>query len=523
MSARQARGSAAQDTASALSPDYAQAHGCAWVEFTQPDDPASTRVLASVAGQPAVAIDGTAGLDRRVLWWTNLTQAQAWMLGRWQNIKPADLLCVPLPVLLSDHGQDHDAASVALWSETLARMGGWLSEESAGAGAPPWDWGDGSLSDALAHRWGWAGEPASARREDPMQPILAAAWAATIRQPPPRHPEAYRRVSFGLPRVSHVNALWRERVPQGDFAPVPPALFPKDLDQRMAWVTEQRRPTLVRIVAVHWKPGQEATGRVWMGLRDRKFPSAEPDPVWVTGEEAASLARFARLELDMPHQAGFWTHMAPPVAWLDEALKAPLGQYSLTLGLLGFSAWRAAAGPSRQPKSRARQAVTAQSIWQRAADRRECFEAALPLLRRGVQVVEYGHGRVDVALPESLPEGEVLDLARAFKEAGFILPRLMAARLPLDSSAEYDNPVDVAHWVLRAGAAQAAWDIDRLVATWLGPAAEVKAVLHAALTGLMAMDTAEVPHWKAWWTESLRAQLQLTTERLRAAAARRRG
>jgi hypothetical protein len=480
-------------------------------------------IWAAVGGEPAQRVHGAQELDPGVLWWTNLTRAQTYMLGRWGGLKDTAFLGPQWTALLDERGQHGDAASVALWSETLARLAEWLSEWTRQTtGQTPWQWGDGNLADALADRWGWAQVLTDAPKP---QPVLDAAYQESITNVPLGGMAQWaglHRITLALPRTAHIERLWRERVPAGDFLPVPPALFPRSIEGRIVWLREQRQPLLVRVDRIEWHPGQDEVGRTWLGLRGRRFYSAEPEPMWMTGDEAQLLARWAKFEIEMAYQAEHWVYESPPTIWTNDALESPLGRHAPMLGLLGHAAWQAVASPTRDPQRRTRAAVTPRAIWQRAADRRMCFDAALPLIAQGIPLVSYGQGCIEVALDPHLPGEAVARLARQVRDAGFVLPRALAQALPLEASASHENPVDVAHWLARVGDPAIPWDLDRIVAPWLGPSGEVREVLNSAGIRLTRLPVNDVnPAWATWWRESVRAQLVHATARLKAAAGRR--
>jgi len=510
-----------QTPQAALNPRYARQHGCAWFDVEPGGDLNKAGIWAAVGGEPARRLYGIKDLDPQVLWWTNLNVAQTWMVGRLDRIKNTSLLGPSWTALLAEHGQEGDAASVALWSETFARMAEWLSEWARVADqGQPWAWGQGVLAETLADRWGWAVNPDQAPQP---QPILDAAYQESVEFLPIGGNQQWsgrNYVTLSLPRTRHAQHMWAERVPApGEhFTHVSPVLIPKSIDGALRWLQAQRQPMLVRVDHLDFLPGMAEIGRVWVGQRGRRFPAALPEPIWLTGEEAMDLSQLARFEIEAAYEAQHWHSERGPSAWTDDALDTPLGLHSTMLGLLGQSAWQAAATPTRAPQGRQRRAVTARAVWHRAADRRACFAAARRLIERGIPVARHGQGQVVIAMDPSWP---IRDVAAQVQAAGLVLPRVLAQALPMGAGADADNPLDVAHWMARAGGLQAPWDLDRIIAPWLGKANEVLPLLRKAAGRLDAMDLSEVPQWSTWWRTSLRSQVAHTSERIKAAVQRR--
>ena len=505
----------------ALNPRYARLHGCAWFDVEPGGDLTKAGIWASVGGEPARRVHGIQSLDRHVLWWTNLTRPQVWKMGRLERIKDENFLGPAWGTLLAEHSQDGDAQSVALWSETMARLAEWLSEwVHQHEPTQPWEWGEGILAETLAERWGWATSPEQAPQP---QPILNAAYLESVEYLPPGGIQQWagrRYVTLSLPRVTHVGQMWLERspAPGEHFKRVPDALLPRGIDAGLRWLQAQRQPLLVRIDHVDFMAGMTELGRVWMGQRGRRFPAALMEPVWMTSEEALSLSEFARFEIESVYEGQHWHQETGPQVWTEEALKSPLGVHSTMLGLLGHAAWQASASPTRSSHGRQRWAVTPRAVWQRAADRRACFEAARHLVDRGIPVAGYGQGQVVIAMD---PAMDPVALAKTVRSAGLVLPRMLAQVLPLSSDASSENPLDVAHWLARVGDVQIPWDLDRLVSPWLGSASEVRNLLRDAANRLDALDMRETPNWVDWWRPALRAQVALTSERLQASVRRR--
>lgn len=503
----------------ALSPRFARQHGCAWFDIEPGADLRTAGIWVSRGGEPFERVHGVSALDPGVVWWSNLTLAQTWMVGRLAQIKDSSWLGMAWPDLLSEQGQRPDGAVVELWSETYARLAEWVSELARVLQPDrPWAWGEGRLEDVLANRWNWFVPRDRASRP---QPVLNAAWVDRVEHVPPGGPQQWsgrRRVVLGLPRAVHARQVWSSRIPAGAWTLVEEGDWPRVPEERLRWLQAQRQPLLIRVDRVEWSAGQDELGRTWLGLRGRRYAADIPEPIWMTGDEALDLARWGRFEIESAYQAERWEYGSLP-EWLEGELNdSPLGETSLMLGLVAQATWQAASSPTRDPQQRTSGATEASMVWRRAADRRACFEAAQRLLARGIPVMNHGQGQVTIAADAHMPLPE---LAEAIKGAGLVLPRALALQLPLQESMASDNPLDVLHWLARSGEVNALWDVDRLVAPWLGPGTEITQLLNNAARRLARIDSSSCPALGTWWRQALPAQLTRAAERLRSAAHRR--
>lgn len=496
---------------------YARRHGCAWFE---PDsqgrrDPNVASGWWAVGGEPAQRFSSWRDLPDRVTWWTNLGRAESWALGRWSSFKEGGLFGPDWPGLMTDSGHgasdDEVAAAVSAWSEIFARCAEWLAEwASVHDPENPWDWGEGNLADVLAPKLGWvASEP-----ED-LQPILQVAYQEVVDQEMPSNLLAgRRRVVLAFPRIEHIQKIWSTRFPKGKWTPIKE--WPRLPEDRLAWVRGQDRPVLARVVSMAWRAGQESPGMLWMGLRGRRFPASEVEPLWLTGEEAAMLGTFAELTMDEGFLGQGWDTLEMPPGWPLSA-DEPLIGLSWSQALLSVSAWNAAASPTRDPSRRRRSWFTSRAVWWRAADRARCFRSAWQLQKDGWTVLRYGQGQVVLLID---PADAVPPLADAIARAGLLMPALISKLAPITAQASHQDTVQVDRWLKQTGDALALLDIDRLVAPWAGSAAEVRGVLEPAAQRLMGLSPVPNAEWRTWWDAALRKQARRSVDKLKEQAKR---
>ena len=85
---------------------YAQRHGCAWFEADAQGrrDPDKVSGWWAVGGEDAQRFSSWRDLPADVVWWTNLSRAEAWALGRWSTFKEGSLFGPDWPALMTESG-----------------------------------------------------------------------------------------------------------------------------------------------------------------------------------------------------------------------------------------------------------------------------------------------------------------------------------------------------------------------------------------------------------------------------------
>ena len=505
---------AAPSVLAEFDPEFAKHHGCAWFVFggDRMRDPNQAGGWASIGGLPAFAFKSWKELPGDVTFWTNLSKAEAWTLGRWSRFKENTMFGVDWTGWLAEQGTlsaETLPDLVAGISETFARTAYSLSLWCQGrAETAPWSFGEGTLADALAERLGMGGE------EPSPQPILQAAYRDIVQMMvPPQELSGKRKLVVSLPRYQHGQALGLARVPvSGQWSLLDMGAFPGSPHHAARWLADQTRPLLVKIGEPFWRPDEVERGVFWMGNRGRRFAGAEFEPVWLTGEEALDLARFAEFQLLTVYAGAGWEPYVPSDPF-DLSLRAsPLAPWANSAQLRAASAWRALASPVRTTARRNKAFVSERSLWMRQVDRRLCFDAAFALERAGFRVLAYGEGQATVLLD---PAGDPLQWGRALKAAGWCLPMGLARVLPLSSSESFEDFISVDHWIKRAGGTVSRWNIDRIVAPWASGSGSVRAVMQKAAKDLLDLDTSEVPEWKKPWTDQLQEQARRSVDRLK--------
>ncbi len=498
--------------ASALRPRYATSHGCAWLEIPPAANPRASKVIASVAGLPSKSFSSLDDLDPGVTWWTSLTKAQIWMLGTAPSLRHDSLLGVPWSLLLAEHGQRPDADSVAYWSEAFARAAERLSALTSMDGHGVWSWGHGTLAEAIYDVLQNHDQLQDVSKD--MQPVFTSSHLETLRlsEPARYRGSGMRRVVLSLPRLEHALEISTAPVPRGPFVFLSDSEWPRQYSGRLEWLAAQAIPTLVRLVDVEPLDGMRDAMDLHFGLRGRKFPSALPDPVWLTAEEARSLACMARFSLVGAAQGRSWSR-PPENSWLLSLAADPMSHLSPVVGLLGMGCLEASLlGPRHLGHSS--RTITASAIWKAAASRNRCATAAAAMAACGITVSSYGNGRVEVLLARG---DDLTAFATAVRSSGLVLPCELARRLPLPPDASAQDAVSLRHWLYATGGSDALRHVDRLVAPWLGPAVEVRALLMESASALIKLPSPDTK-WRDCWADMLRAQVPMVTSRLKAAA-----
>lgn len=487
------------DVIESFKPDFARKHGCAWFVWEDDEhDPNKTGGWASIGGEVAFQFTRVKDLPKDVVWWTNLTKPQAWTLGRWAHFKHGGFLGPEWLTLMSEWGFPHDLEqfkkSCSLWSETLARLSEWLSRFATRSGQdnaplPHWAWGDGDFCEALAERLSW---------QQPVSSHHVALSQAYLEQVPQEWPHnalnGKRKLALVLPRRPHAKKVYNARFPKGPFEEVLPAELPQDKDKRWMWVAKATRPLLVRIDEISFKPNQEKTGSLWWGRRGQRFSGSMMEPVWLTGEEALEMCQWIDAYPEAILQGQSWDSMPEVPLWVSMEEDA-LWDNSIVTGLLSEILWRAAATPVRTATKRIKSGVSPQMIWLRATDKKECFRLAHALQDKGLIVLSYGEGVVNVAFDPKVTL--VSDWEDILDKTLIRAPLTIAPSLSVPDGFSSKS---VDRWLKKQGSLEEFVMLDRLLVPWLGPQKSLlKGVLEQAmraLANLKAPSTEFATTWK---------------------------
>ncbi len=500
----------------AFRPDFARKHGCAW--FVWPADgqhqPDRTGGWASIAGEPAFEFHRPQDLPKSITWWTNLSKAEAWSLGKWQHIKHAGFLGPQWLTLMSEWGfpatADDVKKSCAAWSEVFARLAHWLSqwassEQSDPDPTPPWSWGDGDFHEALAHRLGWT-QPAVNQQP---HPVFADALLPQVEVPVPAYNlRGMRKLSLPRPYASHARAILSSRYPLGAFKPPANGVVPRDNDAIWAWLATSNHPILVRFDEITWRTGCETQAALWWGLRGKRFAPTVMDPVWLTAEEALDMHAYIDANptaflVAEGWQTGDYQDVRFPLesqGWIHEL--------SIIEGFLLSALWQAAASTPRYSARRQQAPATARAVWYRATDRRLLFKDALAMASSGFQVLSYGQGQVTVLFDpdKTFP----VDWCPALANTGLAVPTNLSESVEQSAILSADSAL---LWIKQKQGLIAALNVDRLVWPWLSHEnqGQLKPVMEAALKDLVAIP-APNQEWANTWRNDLIKQAKLSVK-----------
>lgn len=501
------------NTSSLFHPDFASTHGCAWFE------PSATGVRnlaqcggwASIAGLPAKRFSSWKELSTEVVWWTNLTREEAWQTVRFDKIREGGLFGPDWSGWLAERASPEELASVPLVcagvSETFARAGCWLAAWTRRLEqARPWAWEDGSMPDLLADRLGWRSEVSVG-----PQRVFEEAYLEEVNQRLPAQSLAgFRKLILSFPRRQHAAWLFKQRHPVGEWECLEEKAWPRNPDKIPYWLTEENKPLLVKVNEISWHVQDDQFSLLWLGSRGTRFAGAEREAIWMTGEEARVLSRHAQFAIEGVYRAEGWGNTPQPEGFDLDGVDNPLVDLALSQELLAASLWRAASSPTRESGNRRRDDFSPRAIWWRAADRQRCFEAARQLVVAGYRISSHGSGQVAVVFD---PETDPSKLAQTIKNAGLLLPGLLARSLPIAEDAVPENSLIIDHWLKRESSLEGRLDIDRLVAPWLGPN-QVKPILQEAASRLITLPSPN-PTWSKEWSARLQAQARKSVDRLK--------
>ena len=96
------------------------------------------------------------------------------------------------------------------------------------------------------------------------------------------------------------------------------------------------------------------------------------------------------------------------------------------------------------------------------------------------------------------------------------MPAMLAKIAPLPATADHGEVAHLDRWLKQQGGVASLIDVDRLVAPWPGPAAQVKAVLEPAVKRLDQLASPPNEAWGVWWKNALRQQARKSVDRIKA-------
>lgn len=513
----------------------ANKHGCIWFEDNPenkgPRDPNKMGGWACVGGAEPFHFEKVADLPLDIIWWTNLSKSENWSFGKLKRFKESAVFGIDLISLISENGSINDkrSATVKYWSEIFARAADWLSRWAEKNHDTPWDWGEGSLADAMRRKLLPADETENMLIENALSKGYIENIVCEVKS---QKLEGKRQIVLSLPRLKHAQKILSSRYPKKGWSLLRENDWPKSTSEKIKWVMEKKQPLLIEVDMITFKdmPIRQgdtslSVGEMWLGKRGFKLSSQVMEPVWITETELMALAKFANFEIISAYISPGWDTIVNVEDIIDTE-EGPLIQLSMTKGLLATSTWQSLASPGRDPNNRRKGVHSPRAVWMRVTDRLSCFSAALIMQSRGYDVLSYGNGQVKITFD---PQGDANLLAKTTQQAGLILPTILAERLPLNETTKFENLLETQEgvssvdqwlkhkWSIKKKTNESLTplylDIDRLILPWIGKEKTAEILKKTALR-LLSLNNKETK-MDNWWEHTLKEQTTKSVERIK--------
>lgn len=514
--------------------NVADKHGCIWFDENTinkgPRDPNNITGWACVGGKEPFHFNSIKELPLDIIWWTNLTRAENWSFGKLKRFKESSLFGIDLISLISENGliSDKRSESVKYWSEVFARSAEWLSFWSQKNNYIPWDWGEGTLADALKKRILKTDKPQDLMLEMSLSKAYVEQIQCEVKQ---SQLQGKRQITLSLPRLKHAQRILDSKYPKDDWSLLKENEWPRTTNERIKWILGKNNPMLIEVDLISFKnlaledSNQLTVGHLWLGKRGYRLNTQIMEPVWFTEQEVLALSKFANFEIITAYISSGWEYLEN-IKDLYNSDDGPLIHWSVTRGLLATASWQALTSPGRDPTNRKKGLHSPRAIWLRSMDRLSCFSAALVMQASGYDVLSYGNGQVKVAFD---PNGDSVKLAKTTQQAGLILPTILAERLSIPEIKDTNNILSTMEGVANIDQwLKQKWgnkkkknneltplflDIDRLMIPWMEKDRTIMILKKTALRLLSLSD--KESNIDKWWEEILKDQTFQSVQRIK--------
>lgn len=509
-------------------------HGCAWFEEDNPTrtgkDATQLGGWACIAGSEPFYFNNVKELSIDVIWWTNLNKAENWRLGKLKRFKESTLFGIEWTSLISETSlKEKRSEIVKYWSEIFARSAEWLSRWQADIKGTNWDWGEGSLADALRIQM----LPEDKQDILEVENILAKAYCEKIDcEVPSELLQGKNALTLSLPRLKHAENIFNTLTPISEWTLINKNDWPENQEDKITWIKKLKKPMLIQIAVTQIKksPSEDenwqhiSVGQMWLGKRGSLLNTKALETIWITENELINFSKFAEFEIISGYMSSGWEKVKPNESLLNNG-EGPLIYWSTTKGLIALSSWQALSGTTRDPKNRRKGITTGRAVWLRAKDRLYTFSAALVLQSKGYTVLSYGNGQVTIAFDV---KGSLAHLAESIRQAGLIVPMRLVEKIEQEEhefkkemNLNSEKVSEIDNWM------KGKWiqeyknkerikplfiDIDRLILPWWDKTQN--SILKNSAQRLIALDKTSKNNDK-WWSELLIEQAQCTSQRLK--------
>lgn len=219
-----------------------------------------------------------------------------------------------------------------------------------------------------------------------------------------RRYEQAKIFSFWLPRYDWSSKLLREPLPTSEsLKGVSPHALPnmgRDVAAVVKWATESKLPLFARI-RIHGL--EEVVGKLMnYGAGAQNVTSSTADGAiydarnmreWCSLPELDVLSQAGDIEILQVAIAGGWTRSG-----LDVFKSKPCA-VSYSYSLVAENLW---VGLTRKPSPDGKTSKNLTTAWLQALDRMHCLRIAEKLHSTGMEIINYGYGRITVVCPKSV-------------------------------------------------------------------------------------------------------------------------
>lgn len=209
--------------------------------------------------------------------------------------------------------------------------------------------------------------------------------------------------SFWMPRFQWAESLLGEPVPSGEtITAIPGHALPgmgRDVSSLVEWAQENNIPLFARIKI---RGLEQTVGKLMnygAGAQGINKSTQAGDyearnmREWCALPELETLSQVGEIEVLQVAVAGGWTQSGLTL------FNSKLSQISYAYGLVAENMW---VGLTRQPNPHGKTSRTLRTAWLQSIDRMRCLRVAERLYNMGMEVVNYGNGRITVACPPSV-------------------------------------------------------------------------------------------------------------------------
>lgn len=209
--------------------------------------------------------------------------------------------------------------------------------------------------------------------------------------------------SFWMPRYQWADGLLNEPVPVGEtITAVPGHTLPgmgRDVNVLVEWAQENKIPLFARIKIRGLEQNVGKLMNYGAGAQGINKNTGSGDyearnmREWCALPELETLSQVGEIEVLQVAVASGWTRSGLNL------YSSKISQISYAYGIVAENMW---VGLTRKPTPNGNTARTLRTAWLQSIDRMRCLRVAERLYSMGMEVINYGNGRITVVCPPSV-------------------------------------------------------------------------------------------------------------------------